>query len=381
MKKRLGLPLLLIIFTFRLLAGEVPQGVKENFQIIKNLEEDWLKADENNRYVPFIGKDHYKTPAIGIMLNLTRYSGNSLLCCVPQESSVLIEQQIIGYSDKEKCIRLDIDSLQQVYQKEQIFVSVYQADHSFDRLHFLVVSNNSEVKTVLQNTSHKRTGSSVRDFFIIGLLVLLASYAFQLNQFPKTFKNLYNFRKVFAFKIREEPVKIRLLNEAHIVFLLHHCLLIAYLLILSISTNSMIDLSLVVDQPQAFSEFIITWLKLSLFVFMVIWLKYMVVMMFGALFGLKNLKYIHVFDFMRMSLIFWSVIFTCIVLIFSMLSINNSLYLNLLIYIFIAFATVRIVILYYRLFTGSIFRNVYLFSYICTSEIIPLLVGLELFID
>ena len=380
MKKHFSLFFLCLFYTLHLSASEIPQSINAKYQVIKDLQGEWLKIDRNNKYVPFISDEFSSTPAIGIMLNLTRYSGNSMLCYIPSRSSVLIDQQIVAYYEKGKYVRFDIDSLHRIYNSEQILVSVYQPHQAFEKLKFLIVSNAPEAFTGLKNPSLKREGSALEDFFIVVLLIMLISYAFQINQYPRTFRYLYDFRKVFSLKMREDNPRIRLINEAHIAFLIHHCLLVSFLLLLLISSHSLVDLSLIIDQPHSFSEFIFTWLKLSFFIFLIIWLKYITVMMLGTLFKLRNLKYIHVFDFIRMSLIFWCGLFTVMILIFSGITMSDPRYVNLLVYVFIAFAVARIFILYYRLFAGTSFRNMYLFSYICTLEVIPLLVGLELFI-
>ncbi len=378
MKKHIFL-LFFLLYAMRLSAGErLPAG---EGQVIKTFQEEWLKIDENNRYVPFIGNEKMDTPAIGIVLDLPRYVGNSLRCCVPKQSAILIEQQIVGHYDKAHCVVFDIDSLHRLYGQEQILISVYQPKSLFENLDFSIVTKNKGQSIAVDDRSLKRENSSLENFFIVGLLVLLGSYAFQINQFPKTFKNLYDFGKIFSFKTREENGRVRLFHELHLVFLLHHALLVAYLLILLTSAHGLVDLSMVIGQPDTFWAFVVTWLKLSIAVFFVMWLKYMVVMILGSLFGLKALKYMHVLDFMRMSLIFWSFVFVSMALIYASALMANSFYVNTLVYVFIAFAIVRIIILYYRLFTSRSFRNVYLFSYICASEIIPLFVGLELFID
>lgn len=349
-------------------------------QVIKTFEE-WLKIDENGRYVPFIGYEKTDSPVIGIVLDLPRYVGNSLRCCVPKQSAILIEQQMVGHYDKAGCVLFDIDSLQRLYGREQVLISVYQPKSFFENLDFSVVTKGKGQQAVVSDLSLKRENTPLENFFIVGLLVLLGSYAFQINQFPRTFKNLYDFGKVFSFKVREENTRVKLFHELHFVFLLHHCLLVAYLLILLTSAHSLVDLSAVIGQQDTFWAFVITWLKLAVAVFLVIWLKYIMVMMLGSLFGLKALKYMHALDFMRMSLILWSFVFVVMTLIYASALVANPLYANILVYIFIAFAFARVVVLYYRLFTSKSFRNVYLFSYICASEIIPLFVGLELFID
>lgn len=381
MKKHICLLLLFLSASICVKANAIPEFIQDNYQIVKNLKEEWLKVDENNKYIPFIEDDDTSgSPIVGALVNLQQYSGNSLLCLVPSGSSILVQQQIIGHYDKASTVILNIDSLQQIYNRDQVLVSVYTPDKSYEKLQLLIVKEGGRELNI-QHISLKRTDTSLEDFFIVGLLILLVSYAFQLNQYPKTFRKLYDLRKVFSFKVREETGKIRLINEANIVFLVHHCLLVSYLMVLLLATSDALNLSLIVNQPQRFYEFVLTWLKLTVGVFLLIWLKYFTVMMFGSLFGLRNLKYMHVFDFMRMSLIFWSILFSVFALIFSGFTVSSSIYITMLIYVFIVFAIVRIFILYARLFTGTSFRNLYLFSYICTSEVIPLLVGIELFIN
>lgn len=381
MKKYIGLLLLFLSVSICVNANAIPEFIQDNYQVVKDLKEGWLKVDKNNQYVPFIEDDGANdSPVVGALVDLQQYSGSSLLCIIPSGSSVLIEQQIIGHYDKASTIFLGIDSLQQIYNRDQILISVYTPDKNYEQLQLLIVKEGG-AGAGTQHTLLERADTSLEDFFIVGLLVLLASYAFQLNQYPKTFRKLYDLRKVFSFKIREETGKIRLVNEANLVFLVHHCFLVAYLMVLLLSTSDVLNLSLVVNPPQSFYEFMLTWLELTVGVFLVIWLKYFTVMMFGALFGMRHLKYIHIFDFMRMSFIFWSILFLVFALIYSGFTVSDSMYTTILVYVFITFAIGRIFILYSRLFTGTSFRNLYLFSYICTSEVIPLLIGIELFVN
>ncbi len=381
MKTQICLLLLFLSVSTCASANTIPAYIQQDYQVVKDLKEEWLKVDENNKYVPFIEDDHAsESPIVAVLFDLQQYSGNSLLCYATSGSSLLIEQQIVGHYDKASTIILDLDSLQQVYKRDQILVSLYSPDENYDKMQLLVVKEGA-ANAQAQHVPLERTDSALENFFIVGLLVLLASYAFQLNQYPKTFRKLYDLKKVFSFKIREETGKIRLINEANLVFLIHHCFLVSYLLVLLLSISDALNTSSFIDQPHTFSEFVFTWLKLTVFVLLLICLKYFIVMMFGTLFGLRNLKYLHIFDFMRMSLIFWSILFAIFALIFSGFTLSSSMYTTILVYVFIAFAIIRVFILYSRLFTGTSFRNLYLFSYICTSEVVPLLIGIELFVN
>ena len=51
---------------------------------------------------------------------------------------------------------------------------------------------------------------------------------------------------------------------------------------------------------------------------------------------------------------------------------------QVLLYIFMALLVVRIAVILLKLIGGSAFRKVHLISYLCTTEILPLLVGFRI---
>ena len=227
-----------------------------------------------------------------------------------------------------------------------------------------------------------RAKTAKKDFFVLGLIILLVFYATLRNQYSKNFRVIYNIPRIFSSKVREDDIRIKLLNEAHIAFLIQHCLLMAFLLIIIVppTVDLPIKIPYISFPVQSFSKYLLLWVEVSLIVFVTIWVKYMLLMLLGSLFRLRGLKYLHMFDFMRMSLVFWAGVFIVIICFFPNAIINEDIYIHGLIYGFLLFALLRIAVLYFRLSKNTSFRNVYLFSYICVAEIIPLLAGLELLI-
>jgi hypothetical protein len=88
----------------------------------------------------------------------------------------------------------------------------------------------------------------------------------------------------------------------------------------------------------------------------------------------------HMLDYMRMSLIYGALLFILIIVVFAGIGYYQSSYFDLLVYLFIALSAIRVIVLYFRLFRSASFRNLYLISYICIAEVIPLLVGLEVLV-
>ena len=351
----------------------------QDYPLIKDLRSEWLAIDKNNQYVPFVARDKSNPSVIGVRLDLEKYRGHTLRCCVPAATSILVNKQILTSVQQTQCINYDIDSLRQVYLQPTVLLTVYQPERAIDQVSLQVV--NRTVNLLAQKDRIiPRLVSAKENFFVIGFIVILALYAILINHFPKTFKNIYNLRKILAFRAREEDMRIRLVSEPHILFLGQHCLLISFLFVLLIPGIGL-RVPFVQFSLQSLSSYLLLWLTISGLVLLTVWAKYMLIVMFGTLFKLRQLMYLHMFDFMRLSLMFWGAVFLLAICVCSNTGVDEQWYGQGLTYLFVAFALARVLVLYLRLFRNASFKNMYLFSYICTAEIIPLFVGLELLLN
>jgi hypothetical protein len=375
---------LLLMLTFQLLSSKpLPDSWREQYEVIKDLNREWITLDANNRYVPYIDKSMADVPLLGVLLNLSRFSGSQLLICMPAGSAVLTGKKIASFSQEAACIKLSIDSLARVHEQENLLVSVYQQNRDFEEVGMWIVQERSGGDQLSANQVFKRNDAVLADFFTIGILVLLVLYAILINQYPRIFSNLFSLSRVFSLKVREDNTRVRLINEAHIVFLVQHCLLLGFLFIILVSTTTamiQIDIPYLDFQQNTFSGYMLLWGQTSLLVFGTIWVKYLIVMIFGALFRLRQLRLMHMLDYMRMSLIYGALLFILIIVVFAGIGYYQSSYFDLLVYLFIALSAIRVIVLYFRLFRSASFRNLYLISYICIAEVIPLLVGLEVLV-
>ncbi len=380
-----SIPLLLICFFFSvsgLQSQTLPKAWQEQYDVIKNLNREWITIDKNGHYVPYVDKSMADVPVVGIELNTTRYSGNHILICAPANSTILLEKKIASYHQDKVCRLMAIDSLRETQDKENILISVFQASKDFEEVGLWIVQSKSVSGQQATNSSYKRDITVLKDFFTVGILILLILYSLLINQYPRIFGNLYNLSRVFSFKVRDDNSKVRLINEAHIMFLAQHCFLLGFLLIILFSTSGLIqiDIPFIDLQPDTFWGYMILWGQMALLVLAAIWCKYVIVMLFGILFKFRQLRFAYMLDYMRMSLIYSAFLFALLIVIFAGIGYYNESYFNLLIYLFILLASIRVIILYFRLFRSASFRNIYLFSYICVAEVIPLLISIELLV-
>ena len=133
-------------------------------------------------------------------------------------------------------------------------------------------------------------------------------YAALINHYPKTFRNIYNLPRILALRSREEDLRIRLISEPHTFFLVQHCLVVAFLFIVLVPDVDQWVPSGWFTSPGV-GSYLWLWLLLSLVVLLTVWVKYLIVVLFGSLFKLKQFTYLHMFDFMRLSMMFWGTVF------------------------------------------------------------------------
>jgi len=125
---------------------------------------------------------------------------------------------------------------------------------------------------------------------------------------------------------------------------------------------------------------ILVWLLILLLVLFFIFLKLVLISIIGALFKVSESTNFYFIEFLRMAMIFYSVIFIIICY-----TIINHFYLievlleNLILAIAI-FYIVRFLILYFKFRRTVSMKNLHLFSYLCTTELIPIILGLKFFI-
>ena len=370
----------LFVFAFLLMlnASAMAQSDDPPFHLLEDLRLEWLTIDEHNQYVPFVARDRANPSIIGVRLDLEKYAGNQLRCCIPARTSLLIEKEILTSVERPGCLIYSIDSLRSVYQQPALLLTIYQPASQLAQVELQIV-NNTSAPLAQPHPNLPRPLSSKENFFVLGLVFILMFYATLINHYPKTFRNIYNLPRILTLRSREEDLRVRLVSEPHTLFLIQHCLVVAFLFIVLIPDA---DQWIFSDwfTSIGLGSYLWRWLLLSLLVLTTIWIKYLIVVLFGSLFKLKQFMYLHMFDFMRLSMMFWGGVFLLAICAHYNLTVREQTYVGALIYLFIAFALARVLILYLRLFRNSTLKNMYLFSYICTAEIIPLSVGLELLV-
>lgn len=376
------------IFTFLLLAvfspAEKAIAWQDDGHIEFDLESEWLVYNSRlDSYAPFINRSAFSGNTISFVLKRDDYERGTLRICFQEGSSLFIEQKIIDVFSKSACQTYNVDSLFREFDQDDLFFTVYNKTFDLDKIttHILQKVDVSAGEEIISGQYFSaRNKGSFKNFYILALLIFLVLLSFAYNLNPRNFRQFWSLRKIIDFKLTYDKVHgLRVMNWANLIIVFAHCMLIAYLLmvVFHLLGDPIVFLKTNVESTLLS---LWKWLMLSAIVFVVVMMKYFLIKILANLMQFREMENIHFFEFIRISIFIY--VLALIVVLFNILSFYNpqSTRLEWIIFGVAILSVVRIILLYFKFLRLTTFRNFYLFSYLCTTEILPLIIGFKIFV-
>jgi hypothetical protein len=117
--------------------------------------------------------------------------------------------------------------------------------------------------------------------------------------------------------------------------------------------------------------------RISLAVFVIMVMKYFFIGLVGQLFNLEKIVDLHYFKIVQASSLFYSALVLVLSILFMQYLPNDF---NWQVYLFtpiVAFYFIRIFILYFTIIRSIPKQSLYLISYLCIVEILPVILGIR----
>jgi len=125
---------------------------------------------------------------------------------------------------------------------------------------------------------------------------------------------------------------------------------------------------------------VISWLAILTIVLFLMILKYLLISIISTLFHVSDKTNFYFIEFLRMAMIFYSMVFV----VLSFLVINQFYLvedvLQSIMTIVVIFNIMRFIILYFKFRRTVPMKSLHLFSYLCTTELIPIILGMKFFL-
>lgn len=358
-------------------------GPEQRYYPVRDVQNDFQVYDEANKaYIPYIDELHANAPAISAFVDLESNRHYKLLISTQQPGYLFINAALKNELTAASWQVLDIDSLYRVYRRPQLFLTLYGARGAADKSVFIGYPKSLVQRPVLLTDDalsvRPKPSSAYDNFFSLGLLFLLASHAFLFTFYRREFLAFYNPRDLFALRVRDDSfLSSKSFSSTTLIFTLNLSFLTAYLLLFVQSRN--IDLfasRTLLLSGQQLPAVIVNFFLLSSYVFTLLMGKYLALIILGGLYKLDSVVNVHFVKVLQADLLFYSLV----TLAGTMAAYNLGRMDWLSGYLLIPF------VLFYLVRTGLLYlvisglvpvKNLYLFSYLCLVELIPLLIGVR----
>lgn len=349
---------------------------------VENLRSEWLVMSESEQsFLPYV-EGLTRPNTIHFFLDLNRYRDYSLNLTMPTGASLLLENKITFVTTQHSNLNYTIDSLNELYSKDKILVSIYGEDLAFDQIITSIIDMNASTSWRDEKRGFDvslRKKSSNTDFYIISILIILVIVLFVRKSLKNVFFEYFSFQKSFALKPKSEGLfSIGIFSTTNLMMLLLYGVASGF---------TIVNITLLLSsgffkqyEIQSTSDLLLFGTGVSVALIVLMLFKYFLVWAISEIYRLKKFHLVQYYDYFRITL-FLSVVF------FGLSILNLSIggeyladYRNTLLTVVILLLLLRPVLILFKLNKLSGYKNLHLFSYICGTEIIPLIIVLKFFL-
>lgn len=358
-------------------------GPENGYYPVHDFHDDFLVYDESvSTYVPYIDEQHASKTALSAYVDLESNRRYRLLVSTRQDGYLFVNAALKRKLRAGTWQVLSIDSLFRVYRQPELFLTLYGAPGLDDRQLFIGYPKSAVQQTVAlrdDNLSLRpRVVSAYGNFLGIGLLFLLATHALLFSLYHRAFLRFYSLRDLLSLRAQEESFLInRPLSSTNVLFTINLSFVLAYLILFVQSRSVAIFPSRwLLPGEQKLGALAGEFVVLSGLAFLALMGKYVLLEVLGGLYELKDSIKIHFFKVLQSSMLF----FAGMTVLLAIVAYNASALVwsqGVLLAPLIAFYTARLALLYLVIRSTEPIKNLYLFSYLCIVELIPLIIGLR----
>ena len=358
-----------------------------NYVPFQDLEAEWQVYDDKYKaYVPYVSARHKGTKTISFWLDTEKFKPYHLIIKLKKDEYFFINQQLHQIIGKDGWQAYKIDSLQKLYNDKKIFLTFYNKSasvgltRSFIGVFSLKIIDKKTTKNVensLQEYFRQKINNPRTSIIILLGTLIFAFYTLLWNIYPRHFYNFLNIKKLFSLARREDENALnKPLSAGNVLFVLGCVLLAAYfgLMFQEVQTYK---LPFFVREGSIFAD-IYNYLIFVLAFAVLIMGKLFLIVFLEKLLGLDKISNAHFYEHVRFSQILY-VLLCGLGLYYFVVNPYQMLIFKTLSSIILLFGFIsRSIFLWIHVNKISGMRNIYLISYLCASEIIPVLIYIKI---
>jgi hypothetical protein len=338
----------------------------------KDLRNQWMIFDGTD-YQVIDSTSHPKLTTVYIRVNAADYPDSKLAITSGKVFFVFINGKLIG--EHRGALTLPLDSLADLFYSPSLLIAIHQKKINARELNVSIVS--PAKAAIVRPLSIEKPDSWFRDFVIAaGLIISLLFLAVaQLN--PKLASDYFSVNKILSLRDADDSqATARLTSTTNIQFYICCSLLLGYYLLILFHHLPNHYALPPRFQSNSFGTAFWQWIKLSSIVLCFFLLKITLIFALTRLFGMRGMARVHFFNWVRLMLIVFG---SCTIIVF-LYFINHGQQTTFFV-VFLSLVSVALigwVLLAFLKLNGKSEHSLFhLFSYICATEIIPLLITVQ----
>lgn len=371
-----------ILFLFLPFWAQAQKNSKD-FRINYTFEDQWAVFDEDRRgFVPYIAEIHDDYQQIHLYLEYKNYRGLDLYLEGSKSDFLFVNNRLVYSFSTDTLWQMPIDSL---FLKGKVsnLLLTYTSPKPIEKTPKILITNvfdqtTSPLATLSESQellAFLRPLHEVREFLFLislGLLTVMALMTYQNKSDKGIFfvtKYLNGFTRV-SDQIKRTPLFNVL---SYLVFYVLSCSFSLYLLS---HYSSILAIPSWLKSNSIASEY----RNIFALVGILMLGQYLLIALFSTLYSDKTLSTAHYHESMQAGQLL------CVISAISMMLLNTVVgylgkeQMNLLVYLFFLILIAKAVLVSYRLNKLIPYQNIYLFSYLCATEYVPLLIPTKIFV-
>jgi hypothetical protein len=373
-----------LVGTFAQSAGKVTPP--ERFFPIYNYQNDWLVYNSQYKnYVPFSQGINEGARFVSLYIDLVKNRRYSLLLNSDNESYLFLEGALQNKISAGQWQELSVDSLHKIYKKDELLLTIYGSPGIGDKTVLLCHEKKRNEKGITANTSSNFINikpisfSPFGNFAAIALVIMLILNAWIFNLNPLSFIRLINPIEFFNNDPRDQLSKINKPYSNTVIFFVIISSMMMSFLVLFFTANklNLFSVSTILSEKSNTIQVLGDFSMLTLIFFLLIYAKYICMVLAGNMLNLDKQVDIIFIKIVQSTYLFYAAVF---LLVFT-LGFNHINWLDgvrsYILLPFMFFYIARFLALYVVTKPPGALINLYLFSYLCVIEIIPLIVSIK----
>ncbi len=378
-----SLYILLLLISSKLFATTV--GPDNQYFLVHDYHDDWqVYNDRMKAYIPYIMEQHLAYPSHTLFCDIQSNRGYNLLVYSKKADNFLfingsLRQKIpVG-----KWIVLNVDSLYRVYEQPTIYITLYGSNSIDDKTLLLGYKRSLGQKPIVLAesgiTAKPRKPAPYRNYLVMVSMFILVMFSYLSNSYVRAFQRYYNVRDLFNTLVREQSFLInKPLSRMNIMFVILLSLIMGLFYMLLQSKGIYIfGGRTILQEGETLGVLSSNYFRICLAVFVILIAKYFFINLVGQLFNLEKVVDLHYFKIIQSSIIF----FTAMVLVLLVLFMEYFPHdFNWQVYLFapvVIFYLIRFFILYFTISRSVPIQSLYLISYLCIVELLPVILGIR----